>query len=183
LEYSAEKDAVFCYACRRFPAKTSKEKSFTVTGFRNWKRAVGDCNKGLLLHNSSHPHLNAMTMWMEFKLRTSQNLSVSTLVNETVLEKHRYYVKSIAECIIFLVCNELPLRGDFDKEEMCERGLFQRLFQYTLTKDTKLSEISQTIPKNATYLSGQMQNDVIEILNQLVMENVASDIKSADVPW
>jgi hypothetical protein len=185
LEYSVERDAVFCFACRRFPPIGSKEMAFSVNGFRNWKRALGDPNKGLLLHNNSPHHLSAMAMWVEYQRRTSQKLSVSTLVNDSILEKHRYYVQSIAETIQFLAVNELAFRGDQDPESCSghERGLFRHLFQLLLRKDKKLEDIQKIIPQNASYCSPEIQNDVIATLAEIVTESVAADIKSADVPW
>jgi len=39
LEYSIQKDAVFCYPCRVFGTTTNKsEDTFVSTGFRNWKK-------------------------------------------------------------------------------------------------------------------------------------------------
>lgn len=37
LEYSIEKDGVFCFPCSMFSA-THVEDTFTLTGFNNWKK-------------------------------------------------------------------------------------------------------------------------------------------------
>ena len=42
LEYSIEKDAAFCFACRVFPSKHT-ESTFNCTGFCNWKSAIDKC--------------------------------------------------------------------------------------------------------------------------------------------
>ncbi|CAI6377654.1 unnamed protein product [Macrosiphum euphorbiae] len=40
LEYSLEKDAIFCYACRLFSNSSGhNEETFTTLGFKNWKKA------------------------------------------------------------------------------------------------------------------------------------------------
>jgi len=44
LEYSVCKDAAYCYPCRRFLPHT-RETGFTIKGYNNWKRAVGDKKK------------------------------------------------------------------------------------------------------------------------------------------
>jgi len=46
------------------------------------------------------------------RIKTTEE--ISTLLNENVIEKQIYFIKSIFEIIIFLVVNELPFRGDFD---------------------------------------------------------------------
>ena len=40
LQYSVKKDAAFCYPCQQFLPHGSKQTSYTVTGFRNWKNAT-----------------------------------------------------------------------------------------------------------------------------------------------
>ncbi|XP_031336252.1 uncharacterized protein LOC116165729 [Photinus pyralis] len=39
------------------------------------------------------------------------------------------------------------------------------------------------MPKNATYLSPEIQNDVIEVLAECVRDSIIHDINNADVPW
>jgi hypothetical protein len=124
-----------------------------------------------------------MKMWKEKLARQNTGISVSTLVNHNILEKHRYYIKSIAEIIQFLAINELVLRGTYEAEEHAERSLFSNLFKFTLKKDTLLSECAQHIPKNANYTSPAIQNESIEILSDMVRESVVEDIRNADVPW
>lgn len=71
---------------------------------------------------------------------------VSTLVNNEVLERNRYYVTSIAEIIQFLAVNELPMRGTYDIQEHEEQGLFKNLFEFTMNKDEKLKKYSKFAP-------------------------------------
>lgn len=158
LEYSKNVDAAFCYPCRQFCSLGSKENAFTSTGFRNWKMALSK-DKGFEKHASSETHIMAVMMWREKDKREENSLSVSTMLNDDVLERHRYYIKSIAEVIQFLAVNELAFRGAYDIEEHHENGLFRSLFEYTLVKDSKLAECVKYIPANATYLSPEIQNN------------------------
>lgn len=182
LQYSPTKDAAFCYACVQFNPNGTKETAYTESGFRNWKNAL-DVKRGFPKHEKCQTHLQAMIMWEERKLRISTCTSVSSMVNETVLEKHRYYVKSIVEVIQFLVVNELSLRGNYVIEEATERGLFTKLFEYTMKKDKTLAETAVHIPKNATYTSPEIQNEIIQIMAAIVRECIVTDIKNSDVPW
>jgi hypothetical protein len=38
LEYSVRKDSVFCFPCRIFGTAHLTENTFTVIGFKNWKK-------------------------------------------------------------------------------------------------------------------------------------------------
>jgi hypothetical protein len=129
-------------------------------------------SKGLPKHNSWNTHILSMAMWNEKKLRLSKGMEISSLVNDEVLQRNRYYVTSIAEIIQFLAVNELPMRGSYNIEEHEEQSLFK-----------KLMECYKGIPRNATYLSPEIQNDVIQILTDCVRESIVDDVKNADVPW
>ena len=49
-------------------------------------------------------------------MRDETSTTVSYLIGPTQLENNKYYIKSIAEVIQFLVVNELSLRGTFCTE-------------------------------------------------------------------
>ncbi|KAI6649981.1 Zinc finger MYM-type protein 1-like [Oopsacas minuta] len=159
LEYSPSLDTVFWYPCRQFLSHGTKENVFKNIGFKNWKSAI-EKRKGLCKHADSRVHLTAMANWREKELRESSQLEIATLVS----------------------VNELALRGNYDIDENTGHG-FRNLFEYTLTKDPKLAEIYTQIPKNAHYLSPDIQNDVIDIMSEVVREEIIFEILDADVPW
>ncbi|KAK6167027.1 hypothetical protein SNE40_021137 [Patella caerulea] len=124
LEYSVERDAAFCYACRHFvPDSSFNYDNFAVKGYNGWKRALGDKNKGLELHSHAASHIDAMSKWEERKRRTSSRSTVKELVSNNVYERRHYYVRAIAEVIYFLAVNELSFRGDYDKIAHSESGI------------------------------------------------------------
>ena len=69
----------------------SKRDGVYWRGYKGWKRAVGDQNKGLELHNACPTHVRAMEDWAEAKLREESDSNVSSMVSSNVLEKNRYY--------------------------------------------------------------------------------------------
>lgn len=79
-------------------------------------------------------------------------------------EKHCYYAKSVIEVIQFLVVNETALRENYIIEEHAERGLFVKLFEYTLKKDKIISECAAIILKNASYFSPEMQHEILRTI-------------------
>jgi hypothetical protein len=105
----------------------------TETGYIKWKNAL-DSKNGFPKHENTEVHKTSMKMWKEKLARQNTGISVSTLVNHNILEKHRYYIKSIAEIIQFLAINELALRGTYEAEEHAEQSLFSNLFKFTLKK-------------------------------------------------
>jgi Domain of unknown function (DUF4371)/hAT family C-terminal dimerisation region len=193
LEYSCIRDAAFCFACNKFYGlgghkihQSEFEATWTMKGYKNWK-------KGIDQHAESMAHRTAMILWKEQKERELKNKCISTIVNDEQLVRNRYYVKSLIDVIFFLGVNELPLRGS-DETAVLDRlkilidepagltepsGLFVKLFQYTLQKDPQLASIYSTIPRNASYTSPKMQNEVISILANLIVEEVVKELGDA----
>ncbi|KAI2658679.1 Zinc finger MYM-type protein 1 [Labeo rohita] len=155
--------------CQRTSVKTSQSS----TGFNNWKHAT-DKAKGFHRHANSKEHLACMAIWKEQQLRFSTGKEISTL-----LSRNRLYVSAIIDIIEFLVSNELPLRGAVDSVEdrgQAGSGLFLSLFDYTLRKNKELAQAFSTIPKNATYTSHDVQNDLIELMSTIVTEHIVKDV-------
>lgn len=178
LEYSVSKDAAFCFPCRAFgvPGK------FTIEGFRNWKKAMEKKN-GLYQHEESASHIKAASSWEEKRLRVGNDAVISTLLSTAILEKRRFYVKSIIECIYFLIENELAFRGDWDIDEQREMGIFRNLFEFKLKDSEQLRNCQKIMPKNCTYLSPDIQNELISIIAKLIEQQIVNEINSADVEF
>lgn len=74
LEYSARKDAAYCFACRHFSLPDAAKSVFTSTeGYRNWKKASFK-DSGFSSHAKSENHQNAMCAWAENKKRQDSTL-------------------------------------------------------------------------------------------------------------
>lgn len=179
IEYSKEKNAVFCYPCRQFSRPHKTDAVFVNRGFCAWKSALAS-DRGFAKHGNSEIHLSSMVAWNEQKKRANSNLMVSNLVDSSVLEMRRYYVKSIIGVIQFVVENELSLRGNWDAVSSTENGTFMNLFKYTLEKDEKLKACHAIIPDYAKYTSPEIQNELIEILAHCVRQAIVADVNKAN---
>ena len=83
MEYSQEKDAPFCYACRHFslPAYENPEDSWTLCGLRSWKHARGKNGK-ITTHKLSKCHVMVMPAWADYEKNNSENTSVTQMISE-----------------------------------------------------------------------------------------------------
>lgn len=61
--------------------------------------------------------------------------------------------------------------------------MFVQLVEYIKKKDKTLAECASISLQNATCLSLEIQNELIDIMEEVVRESVADDIKNAGVPW
>lgn len=180
LEYSAERDAVFCYACRQFghQSRLKVDSTFVVNGFSKWKVALQN-DRGFPKHQKSTAHVSAMLEWKEKEMRMKTSNEVSSIVCQSVLEKRQYYISSVIDVVKFLVKNELAFRGNWDKLNDVEDGLFMNLFLYTIEHDDKLKSCHSIMPNHAKYTSPDIQNELINILADSVRQDIVNDVNKS----
>lgn len=120
-------------------------------------------------------------IWREREKRSATGTETSTLVKTKRLDRNQYYMSSIIDILAFLATHQLPLRGTLDAfDSMGEggSGLFLSLYQYTLQKYPQLARVVKTIPRNATYTSHDIQNELIEAMSSVVTDAIVSDIST-----
>ena len=76
IEYSVEKDAIFCFPCRFFNLPCAKSMTFTHSGFCDWKHATG--KHGILIYHDSKcsTHKDAVVAWKQFQLSQAKDASI-----------------------------------------------------------------------------------------------------------
>lgn len=183
LEYSKEKNGIFCYYCRQFALSSTKHSITSGTifinqGFDSWNKAL-QSNRGLLQHEKSATHLSAMFTWTEKQKRSDLNKGICNLIGPNVLEMRRYYVDLIINVIRFLIENELSFRGNWDKLSGVEGGVFMNLFKYTLSKDEKLRNCHEIIPDHVKYTSPDIQNELIDVIAYCVRQNIVAEVNKS----
>ena len=94
---------------------------------------------------------------------------------EKQIQNHRYYIKSIAECIQFLSVNELGFCITYDEDLKTNLVYFKIVLNFLL-KNAKLKEIVSTIAENAKYTSPNIQNEIIELMSTIVIEKIINNI-------
>ncbi|KAL7407295.1 hypothetical protein ABVT39_006367 [Epinephelus coioides] len=130
-------------------------------------------------HAASKEHLTCEALWRDKERRIHTSKEISTLINTDQLQRNRYYLSAIIDVVEFLAVNQLPFRGNHDaysdiNEDGC--GLFLSLFEFALRKDAELAKIAKTIPRNATYTSHDIQNNLIDVMIALVREHIVKEV-------
>ena len=92
LEYSIQRDSVYCFPCRLFGV--NPDPILTVTGFSDWKHGKG--KRGTLnIHDSSHKHRAAVLSWKDFQSTNENNTSIANQLErgrKKVIKENRQYV-------------------------------------------------------------------------------------------
>ena len=77
IEYSIERDAVFCFPCRFFGEAPDYSLTLvTLVGFRDWKHAKGKSGTLTSHDRFCSKHHDAVLSWQSFKSSVSNNSSV-----------------------------------------------------------------------------------------------------------
>ncbi|CAF4909321.1 unnamed protein product [Rotaria sp. Silwood1] len=117
LEYSVERDAVFCYYCRHFsqfgtPTRIQRD-AFTTCGFNNWKRALA---------------------------------------------------------------TDRALRGHDESTDSNNRGNLIEILKWSAKTDPLAKAVLEESAGNATYLSHQIQNELLSIMANQIRDNIAKKL-------
>ena len=188
LEYSVDKDAVFCFVCRLFASTLNSSQSstvFTISGFKDWSKALAS-NRGFQQHSMSKDHHAAAAAYEGYKKTKSVLCQLSDDADKRETQKaiqivkNRTVVGRIFGVVRLLAKLGLPFRGHREDEQSTNTGLFLELIQFIATSgDVILNDHLQIMPANATYLSADIQNQMIDVIGDGIQEVVVSDIKGA----
>ncbi|XP_076050230.1 uncharacterized protein LOC143030881 [Oratosquilla oratoria] len=144
LEYSAVKDAAYCFACRHFITSNlgRAEQSFTHNGFKNWKKAT----MSLKAHDTSACHKFAMQAWGEFKLQKVTGATIYQAIDaghdKTVAENRRY-IRAVIDVLLYTACQNVAQGGHKEGVESDNRGNFLELLNV-------LAKYDHTVAKKLT---------------------------------
>ena len=138
IEYSIQQDAAFCYACRHFTTGIGRsENTFRITGFRDWKHAIG--KKGVIsVHDTCSTHKQAMSSWNEYTLNSERHTSIANRLDSAraqLVKSNHHYIKTIAEVILLCAKQELALRGHRESAKSQNRGNFLEILSLVARHD------------------------------------------------
>ncbi len=185
LEYSVEKDAAFCYACRLFStgATGRAEEVFTRTGYRDWKHASG--KQGLFeKHSNCHAHKQAMVSWGEYKKNAQKGTTIADRLDSTrslQIQQNRHYIRTVAEVILLCARQDIGLRGHRESQLSLNRGNFLEILSLVASHDTTVQERLLHGPKNAVYTSPSIQNSLLNVMANMVRKTICNAVREAGV--
>ena len=96
------------------------------------------------------------------------------------IDENREKMKSIVKTVIFCGQNNIPLRGkrDDNPDNSNLQGNFQALLEFRIDSgDVKLKEHLENAPRNATYRSKTIQNEIIETVGNYISSKIIAEVK------
>ena len=196
LVYSPENDCAYCFPCWLFADKSCKEYNCSFSdpnaGFQRWRDAVSK----IACHENSDLHKQAVKILIETKLRHKLGKSVNQeqqQARERQVMENRKVLCRLIDATLFLAKQNLAFRG---RKESIDRarglqtahscfgrvsqdGNFLELIKLLAKYDASLAYHLATAPKNASYLSPEIQNDFINSVAAELQKRIVDEIKTA----
>lgn len=140
------------------------------------KHASGKCE----MHNFA-------VIAMENFLRnmTRESVPIDQQINNLLqqqIKRNREILKSLFKTIIFCGKNNIALRGprDDDPQNTSLSGNFQALLEFRIDSgDQTLQHHLETAPRNATYISKTIQNEMITTVGAIIVNNLSQEIRDS----
>lgn len=186
LTYSKYFDGVFCLPCVTFGENGTKLKKLYSEPFTRWNGVSKRWSK----HQSSSTfHKNAVCSMHTFMSQMKGNAEkIDVMMNETkrkIIAKNREKIIPILKTVAFCSRQNLALKGHRDDSKYSEDttinpGNFQALLNFRIDSgDLILKNHFETTPKNATYKSKTIQNEMINSLGKFIREKIVEEVKEA----
>lgn len=174
LEYSINKDAVFCFPCRMFSSSTSgKEDTFTKKGMRNWRKTAAKLDK----HSECDTHRFSMSKWKNYKAPSENVLAQVSESHKTQIVEKKEYVKKIIDILLYLARQGLALRGHDESINSENKGNFLELCdlfsKYNPSFKSKYEKYFNLTGSNT-------QNELIHIISEEVLRQIVQEVNTAE---
>ena len=199
LVYSKCMDGGYCLPCFLFASKpdgrgcqfgTLIEKPFT-----DFKKGSGK-DSVFINHEKNSFHKDAIVIYEDRKYRyENPDERIDNILdkkNQEHYETNKAALGSIIDCIIFLGHQGPPLRGHRDNVNPrkveninpdSNKGNLQELIQFRSKNDEILQRFIKNCPKNASYLSNTIQNEILEIIADIIRESISCNVSEEFCPF
>ena len=179
IEYSTQKDAVYCFSCRLFSSNSSRsDRTFTTQGCNKWKK-IGE---KLKKHAESHTHKESMANWMAYKQSKSTSTVADQLVSQraTTIAANRMYISTIAQVVVLCARQGIALRGHDESSTSSNKGNFIEIVELLASVMPELERKFRSLPNNAKYTSKVVQNDLLKAAADVVLKTITDEVKDSE---
>ncbi|XP_060960704.1 uncharacterized protein LOC115723760 [Cannabis sativa] len=182
LEYSIEKDALFCLYCYLFELNNGDQtggECFVKMGFSYWKersrvgKHVGGPNSS---HNEAQRSCEALM---------NQNKHIETILSKHSREvqmEYRTCLKSSIDCVKYLLRQGLAFRGHDESEDSNNRGNFLELLHFLVDHNDDIKVVAlKNAPRSLKLTSSDIQKDIARVVaSETVNEQMAVVLRYVD---
>ena len=187
LTYSSSVQGGLCKTCMLFPQSDVRcYDTFVSKPFTNFKKVGGkDCS--FLRHEQSAYHKNACIEYQTLKASlTFPETTVQYKINsqnKDMYDKNLRLLRMIVESVILCGKQNIPLRGhrDDSTSTASNKGNFWAILNLLASHDKELADHLKNAPKNATYTSKTIQNEIIDIIGSHIRNQILEGMKGKGI--
>lgn len=160
-----------------------QDPTFSKTGFNNWHIATSRFIK----HKNSKSHMiseSSMATFLnsdsiDIVLNKSKEIELSKREEQRMI--NRRIMHRLIDIALCLAKNGKSLRGHNENTNSVSKGLFLEMVDLLKKYDSLLSEHLENGPKNASYISNRIQNDILLSIQNVMKRNISSRVKNTMV--
>ena len=176
LCYSSEDNFVYCRYCWLFgDAGDLTYQSSWVSGINDWQQL----SKKIKKHESSPCHIKASFTAVEWMHDQTIDKSVEASKQKQI-NFWMEVVERLIKIVLLLARNNLAFRGHREKLGTSGNGNFLQIVELLASYDDVLKQlVNKSHSNRITYLSPQIQNELISLLARNVRSTITSEIRDA----
>lgn len=179
LAYSPFNDKIYCFSCMLFGLVKAKQNKLVSTGTRDWKHITSR----MLNHESSKERLESEISRGQYSNNNRLDVSFRLTTNNQIAE-NREIVRVIFEVLLYLGKQNIAFRGHDESLTSKNRGNFLSLIKvlskYHASLAIHLNKIEKSSkPNRITFLSGQTQNVMLQIMSDSIRSVILKKVKDA----
>ncbi|XP_042433023.1 zinc finger MYM-type protein 1-like [Zingiber officinale] len=180
LEFSIEKQSAFCFPCYVFDTNSAQFDTFTVTGFKNWKR-VNYKNCPFKRHegDGNSRHSFAMRKWGDLKNLDQHIDRRLEKQSSKQIEQNRLLLKVSIESVKFLAMQGCAFRGHDESIASKNHGNYLELVALLGRMNPEIGSTLEKASKNAKYTSPEIQREILKIIADIVRDKIRAKIGEA----
>ena len=179
IEYSIQRDAVYCFSCRLFLSSSGyADTTFTTEGCNKWKK-IGE---KLKKHAESDAHKESMAKWMAYKQTKSSSTVADQLASHraSTVAANRMYISTLSQVAVLCARQGIPLRGHDESSTSSNKGNYVEILELIASVMPELGRQFRSLPNNAKYTSKVVQNDLLKAAADVVLKQITDEIKDAE---
>lgn len=181
LVYSPLKAAAFCFCCLLFKSKEdSKSALILKSGLDNWKKP-----EKIAVHEKSPQHRECLIEWKEMEKNLRLNQVIDAALQASIMrekQQWRHILKALISCIEYLAAQNMALRGHREDMDVANAENFRELVKLISNFDSLLkAHLTRSVktPGTPSYLSPEIQNEIIHLMAEQVRDNLLTKIRKA----
>ncbi|XP_016168437.1 zinc finger MYM-type protein 1-like [Arachis ipaensis] len=184
LEYSPEKDVVYCLPCylfgKHYGARNDGKNTFSELGFSNWKKVNNGVNCAFVCHEGSipnSPHNLCVKSYDDLMAQSKHINKVLDRHSDETIANNRLRLKTSINAIRWLSFQACAFRGDDESPGSLNRGNFIELIKLLASCNQNVNNVVlENAPGNAQYISPSVQKDILHIFARKVRATIREEI-------